>query len=176
MRAKSIACLAIAILLASSAASASLVPFTFPAIKAVYGSDTGDLLDTIGGLVKFSNMEIASRGANTSTADSSILSGQITSMPGPMELLSVLAPPGKSDKAAKDSINKTLIGRNLTYYSIAGKPMNYTITADSIKSIEPFPYKGKPALKVRVGEGLAWDLIMDSAGTKVLDSKQLFQT
>ncbi|BAI61303.1 hypothetical protein MCP_1231 [Methanocella paludicola SANAE] len=179
MRIKIIAYLAIAILLASPAASASLVSLTFPAIRPVYAGDTGKLMEAIGGLVEFTNAEVASPGINASTAnfpDSSILSDRITSLPGAIELLTALAPPVKPDNAARDNISRTLTGMNLTYYSIAGKPMNYTITADSIKSIEPYPYKGKPAWKVRVGEGLAWDLIMDRSGTKILKTDQLFRT
>lgn len=78
--------------------------------------------------------------------------------------------------STKETINNTLIGTNVTYYSIAGKPLNYTITSSDIRSIEPVTYDGKAAWKVRVGEGLAWDFTMDNAGTKILDTKQLFQT
>jgi hypothetical protein len=136
-------------------------------------------MEAIGGLVEFTSEEVANPEINASKAnfpDSSILSDKITSLPGAIELLTALAPPVKSDKAARDNISSTLVGKNLTYYSIAGKPMNYTITSDSVKSIEPYPYKGKPAWKVRIGEGLAWDLIMDASGTKILKTDQLFQT
>lgn len=179
MNVKIIVYLAIAILLASSSATASLVSLSFPAIQSAYGGETGKLMEAINGLVEFTNAEVANPEINASKAnfpDDSILSDKITSLPGAIELLTALAPPVKSDKAARDNISQTLTGMNLTYYSIAGKPMNYTITADSIKSIEPYPYKGKPAWKVRVGEGLAWDLIMDSEGTKILKTNQLFQT
>lgn len=180
MRVKIIASLAIAILLLStSAATASIVSLAFPAIQPAYNGDTGKLMDTIDGIVSFTNDEVASQGANISSARppvSSILSGPVASMPGAIELLTALAPPVKSDQAVKDTINKTLIGMNLTYTSIAGKPMNYTITADSIKSIDWFAYKGNPAWKVRVGEGLAWNLIMDETGKKILKTDQLFQT
>ena len=74
------------------------------------------------------------------------------------------------------SINRTLIGKNLTYYSIAGTPMNYTITPEDIVSIGPTTYDGRSAWKVRVGQGLAWDLTMDASGTKVLQAEQLFRT
>jgi hypothetical protein len=181
MRVKIIACLALAILLvSSSAASASLVKFSFPAIMPTYGSeDTEKLMGTIGGIVEFTNEEIASNEAHASSGSSpgtSILSYPVTSIPGPETLLSALAPPAKSDTEAKNNIHTALIGTNLTYYSIAGKPMNYTITADSIKSIDRFAYKGKPVWKVRVGEGLAWDLIMDITGKEILDTEQLFRT
>lgn len=76
----------------------------------------------------------------------------------------------------KESINNTLIGTNLTYYSFAGKPINYTITTEDITSIEPTIYDNSTAWKVHVGQGLMWDLIMDDTGTKILDMKQLFQT
>ncbi|HUL61432.1 MAG TPA: hypothetical protein VLT35_00090 [Methanocella sp.] len=74
------------------------------------------------------------------------------------------------------SIRSTLAGMNLTYYSIAGQPMNYTITPADIVSIEADTFDGGSAWKVRVGEGLAWDLTMDARGTKVLKVEQLFVT
>ncbi len=77
---------------------------------------------------------------------------------------------------SKSGLKKTLTGMNLTYYSIAGKPMNYTIGARDIGSIEPVEFEGQPAWKVHVGQGLAWDLTMDRSGTKILDTKQLFVT
>ncbi|WP_048198790.1 hypothetical protein [Methanocella arvoryzae] len=77
---------------------------------------------------------------------------------------------------AKDAINKTLVGHNLTYYSIAGKPMNYTITSEDIVSIEPVTYKDANAWKVRVGKSLPWDLTMSSDGTEILYVDQLFRT
>ncbi len=83
---------------------------------------------------------------------------------------------GDDSAAARKAINDTLIGTNLTYSNIAGQPMNYTIGADDIKSVEKTTYNGQPAWKVRVGEGLAWDLTMDAEGKNILDTKQLFIT
>lgn len=74
------------------------------------------------------------------------------------------------------NIQKTLTGMNLTYYSIAGQPMNYTIGAGDIQSEEKAEYNGQPAWNVRVGQGMQWDLIMDMSGTKILEVKQLFVT
>lgn len=74
------------------------------------------------------------------------------------------------------AINERLIGTNLTYYSIAGVPMNYTIGAGDIMSVEKAEYKGQPAWKVRVGQGIAWDLTMDAEGKQILDTKRLFVT
>lgn len=76
----------------------------------------------------------------------------------------------------KASINSTLIGMNLTYYSIAGVPMSYTIAAGDITSIEPATYNDSRAWKVRVGRGLNWSITMDESGTRVLDLEQLFRT
>jgi hypothetical protein len=76
----------------------------------------------------------------------------------------------------RSTIKDTLAGTNLTYYSIAGKPMNYTIGQDDIRSVDPTTYEGKDAWKVRVGEGLAWDLTMDANGTEILYVDQLFRT
>jgi hypothetical protein len=81
-----------------------------------------------------------------------------------------------SNKDARPAIEKTLVGMNLTYYSIAGKPMNYTITQGDILSIEPTTYEGKDAWKVHVGQSLSWNLTMSADGTQVLDSEQLFRT
>jgi hypothetical protein len=77
---------------------------------------------------------------------------------------------------ARAKIKDTLIGTNLTYYSIAGQPMNYTIGPQDIGNIEPTTYEGRDAWKVRVGESLAWDLTMDANGTEILSVDQLFQT
>ena len=77
---------------------------------------------------------------------------------------------------AKSMINKTLIGHNLTYYSIAGQPMNYTITSEDIVTIDPATYKNSSAWKVRVGTSLTWDLTMSSDGTEILYVDQLFRT
>jgi PBP1b-binding outer membrane lipoprotein LpoB len=83
---------------------------------------------------------------------------------------------GGSAGDVRDKIKDTLVGTNLTYYSIAGQPMNYTIGPQDIGNIEPTTYKGKDAWKVRVGESLAWDLTMDANGTEILAMDQLFQT
>jgi hypothetical protein len=74
------------------------------------------------------------------------------------------------------TIKDTLVGTNLTYYSIAGKPMNYTIGPADIVSVAPTTYEGKDAWKVRVGESLSWDLTMDANGTEILYVDQLFRT
>jgi hypothetical protein len=77
---------------------------------------------------------------------------------------------------AKSTITDMLAGTNLTYYSIAGQPMNYTISRDDIGTVEPTTYEGKDAWKVRVGQGLAWDLTMDASGKEILYVDQLFRT
>jgi hypothetical protein len=181
MRYKIIACLAIALLLLSVLpASASLVSLAFPVIRPVYTSDSGDMgkfMGTIDGLVDFSDSQIASLGANSSNV--SLPPGfdyPVTTVPGPDMLVSALAPKIPSDAIARQNINKTLVGMNLTYSNIAGKPMNYTITQNDIRSVQKYAYQGKPAWKVRVGEGLAWDLIMDVNGAKILKTDQLFRT
>ena len=185
MRVKFIACLALAILLLSTtAASASLFSFNFPVIKPVYASNDGDMGDMIGlihDVVGFTDKEITDHGANASTAaeslpDASKLSAPLSAIPGPDMFMAAMVPPVISDAAVKNKINKTLVGTNITYSNLAGKPINYTIMPDSIKSIEKTVYKGKLAWKVRVGEGMAWDITMDATGSKILDRKQLFYT
>jgi hypothetical protein len=74
------------------------------------------------------------------------------------------------------AIKDTLVGTNLTYSNIAGWPMNYTITANDIGAVEKAEYKGAPAWKVHVGQGMSWDLTMDAEGKRILDIKQLFYT
>ncbi len=86
---------------------------------------------------------------------------------------------GSSVASSEDhqkAITTTLVGQNLTYYSIAGKPLNYTIGPGDIQQIEQSAYHGSPAWDVHVGQGLAWDLTMDETGTHILDIRQLFQT
>ena len=181
MRVRSLFCLAIALLLVSTfTVSASLTGLAFPVIRPSYGADSADmgkLLDSIGGIVKYTNDAVSSRDNNLSaTSLPESLSYPMTSIPNPQALLSVMAPQDNSRATALANINKTLIGRNLTYTNIAGKPMNYTITADSIKSVDQFAYNGDLGWKVRVGEGMAWDIIMDRTGKKILKTEQLFQT
>ena len=74
------------------------------------------------------------------------------------------------------TIKDTLVGTNLTYYSIAGRPLNFTIGEADIGNVTPATFEGKDAWKVHVGLGLAWDLTMDANGTKILHVEQLFQT
>ncbi len=83
---------------------------------------------------------------------------------------------GSDSASIRNAINDRLIGTNLTYYSIAGVPMNYTIGASDVKAIEKASYEGQAAWKVRVGEGLAWDLIMSVDGRQILETQQLFVT
>lgn len=83
---------------------------------------------------------------------------------------------GKKNEVPENSIIKTLDGHELVYYSIAGKPMTYTITESDITSIEKTAYKGNPAWKVSVGTGLNWDIIMDESGTTILETHQNFVT
>ena len=74
---------------------------------------------------------------------------------------------GSSMASSEDhqkAITTTLVGHNLTYYSIAGKPLNYTIGPGDIQQIEQSSYHGSPAWDVHVGQGLAWDITMDEYG------------
>ncbi len=94
-------------------------------------------------------------------------------------LIAVLAAAIITSQPADDhmsNIEKTLIGMNLTYYSIAGQPLDYTIGAGDIQSVEKAEYNGQAAWEVRVGQGLQWDLTMDQSGKRILDTKQLFVT
>jgi hypothetical protein len=81
----------------------------------------------------------------------------------------------KDVKPPEETIKQKLAGMNITYYSIAGKPMYFVVSVDDIKSIDKTEFNGKSAWKARVGEGLAWDITLDAKGN-VLDTKQLFYT
>lgn len=81
---------------------------------------------------------------------------------------------GKDD--TEKSIKSILVGKNITYYSIAGQPMNYLVTEEDIGTIEQTTYNGTDALKVRVGNSLAWDFIINANGTEILEINQLFYT
>jgi hypothetical protein len=74
------------------------------------------------------------------------------------------------------AITTTLVGHNLTYFSFAGKPLNYTIGPGDIQQIEQTTYNDDPAWMVHVGQGLTWDITMDESGMHILDIRQLFQT
>lgn len=188
MRVKVITCLALAIMLicCTSIASASIVKFTYPAgdlqkklpdIQLLYDQQSGSEGKTLGlisDVVGVSNDRFIRHALNASLPDT--LTESLSAIPEPAKFLEAMTPTDNSTATAKANIYKTLAGTNLTYTSIAGKPMNYTITDDSIKSIDQTVYKNKLAWKVHVGEGMAWDLTMDITGTKILDSKQLFNT
>jgi len=77
---------------------------------------------------------------------------------------------------ARSTIRDTLVGTNLTYYNFAGRPMNFTIGENDIGNAVPTTFDGKDAWKVRVGQGMTWDLTMDANGTAILRVDQLFQT
>ncbi len=81
-----------------------------------------------------------------------------------------------SSEDHQKAITTTLVGQNITYYSIAGKPLNYTIGPGDIQQIEQSSNNGSPAWSVHVGQGLAWDLTLDETGTHILEVRQLFQT
>ncbi len=193
MRVKAITCLAFAIMLicCASIASASIVKLTYPAgdlqktlpdIQPQYGQQSGSEEQTLGlisDVVGMSNDRFIKHDLNASLPDSQIDAlgvEPLMAIPGPTDFLNAMTPPDNSTATAKANIYKTLVGTNLTYTSIAGKPMNYTITNDSIKSIDQTVYKNKLAWKVHVGDSMAWDLTMDVTGTKVLGSTQLFNT
>jgi hypothetical protein len=59
------------------------------------------------------------------------------------------------NQSAEAKIKENLIGMNLTYSTIAGEPINFTITAEDIKSIEKTTLDNKAAWKVNIGESLA---------------------
>ena len=81
----------------------------------------------------------------------------------------------KKERSTEEKITDSLIGEKLTYYNIAGQPINFTISAEDIKSIEKTEIKGAFFWRVRVGESLAWDIYFDQYG-KIEKKEQLFVT
>jgi hypothetical protein len=79
-----------------------------------------------------------------------------------------------SDDIIKDKIRSNLTGTEIVYSNIAGKPITYKVTENDIKSIEKTMLNGKPAWKVRIGEGLAWDYYYEEQGNIIIKKEQLF--
>lgn len=76
-------------------------------------------------------------------------------------------------KTDEQKIKEKLIGYQITYYNIAGKPVNYTVQETDIITIEKV---NEGALwKVRVGESLAWDFYFDKE-LNIVKQEQLFRT
>ena len=80
------------------------------------------------------------------------------------------------EKAVEEKIKERLIGEKITYYSIAGQPLNFTISAKDIISIEKVEIKGEILWKARVGDGLAWDIYLGKDGKNIVKKEQLFLT
>lgn len=200
MRVKIITLLALAILLIASAASAmasdpvvtkqahpNTYPpsiqgfFAYPAYGEQNAGDISQVSDLVKHIADLSADTYESKACDQPSSDvirNAFLNNQLSGIPEPMELISAMAPSWSANRTIAydtDSVRKALVGKKLTYSNIAGKPMNYTITDDSIKSISLTSYDGHPAWKVRVGEGMSWDLIVDGSGN-ILKSKQLFYT
>jgi hypothetical protein len=200
MRVKIITLLALAILIVASAACAMASdpvvtkqahPNTYPpsvegffAYPAYGSSDTSDISqisDLVKHIVDLSADTYGSKACDQPSSDmiqNAFSNYRLSGIPEPVGLISAMAPAEPANRTLMndtDSVKKALIGKNLTYTSFAGKPMNYTITDDSIKSITLTSYDGHPAWKVRVGEGMSWNLIVDGSGN-ILETKQLFYT
>src|SRR3989338_7913859 len=77
-------------------------------------------------------------------------------------------------KSNEQKIKEKLVGYEITYYNIAGKPINYTVKESDILSIENGNYKGA-LWKVRVGEALSWDIYLDN-NFNIVRQEQLFRT
>jgi hypothetical protein len=84
-------------------------------------------------------------------------------------------PPG-DDAVIKEKIRSNLIGTEIVYYDIRGKPVTYNVTEKDIKSIEKTVLEGRTVWKVRIGEKLAWDYYYEEYGNKIIKKEQLFVT
>lgn len=80
------------------------------------------------------------------------------------------------EKSIEEKIKERLIGEKITYYSIAGQPLNFTISANDITFIEKVEIKGEVLWKARVGQDLAWDIYLDKDGKNIVRKEQLFVT
>jgi|SRR3989338_22323 len=89
-------------------------------------------------------------------------------------ILFTLASCQSNFKSDEQKIKEKLVGYEITYYNIAGKPINYTVKESDILSIENGNYKGA-LWKVRVGEALSWDIYLDN-NFNIVRQEQLFRT
>ena len=80
------------------------------------------------------------------------------------------------EKDIEQKIRNNLIGEKVTYYNIAGQPINFTISAEDVKSIEKTETKEGIFWKVRVGKDLMWDFYFDKDAKKIVKKEQLFVT
>lgn len=80
------------------------------------------------------------------------------------------------EKTIEQKIKERLVGEKITYYNIAGQPVNFTISVSDIKSIDKMEIKGEIFWKVRVGDDLMWYLYLDKDGKNIVKKEQLFVT
>lgn len=85
-----------------------------------------------------------------------------------------LEPTQLNETQIKERITQNLVGTQIEYYNVAGRPMSYNISASDIKSINKTQQDGKIVWKVRVGSKLAWDIYFNDTGEKILKKEQLF--
>jgi len=81
-----------------------------------------------------------------------------------------------SDDVIKEKIRSELIGTEIVYHSLTGRPLTFNVTEKDIKRIDKTMLDGKIAWKVRIGEGLAWDYYYEEQGNKIIKKEQLFKT
>lgn len=73
-----------------------------------------------------------------------------------------------------DAITNTLVGQQLPYNSgYMGISIPYKVEKSDIGQITGTQYRGQDAWDVAVGQnGMLWDVILDSPGTKILSERQ----
>ena len=81
-----------------------------------------------------------------------------------------------SEEKTKNRIRNELMGYELNYTGITGDTLKYTITAEVIKEIEKTEVKDKTVWKVRVEDGLRWDIYFEESGNEIVSIEQLFRT
>ncbi|MBC8500565.1 MAG: hypothetical protein ISS25_03350 [Nanoarchaeota archaeon] len=93
-----------------------------------------------------------------------------------LSLVMLLSACTSPEVSLEDRIKESLIGYELTYYTIAGLPETFVISEFDIISIEEATYQKEEFYKVRVGEGLSWNLYLDKETFEVVHTEQLFVT
>jgi hypothetical protein len=79
------------------------------------------------------------------------------------------------DSGIEENIRKKVVGTRITYYNIAGNPIEYEISEDNINSIHLIELNEETIWKVEIGKGLKWNLYYNKEG-ELIRTEQLFQT
>lgn len=76
----------------------------------------------------------------------------------------------------QDRVVDALVGKEITYYSIAGEPLTHEILESDIGEAEIALYQKQEYVKVRIGQDMAWNLYLDRETLEIMHVEQLFIT